>query len=334
MATSDRGPVEIRKFKLEAPFHTQNGGIIPDGWLAYKVFGSKSQSEKLALGSLKLTDKPVILYPTWFSGLIEDNEWLIGEGMALDPEYFDIIIVAMLGNGQSSSPSNTPEPWNGPRFPRITVHDQVRAQYQLCTHLGVTKIHTVIGWSMGAGQSYQWAVSYPDMVQRCIPFCGSAKTSDHNITFLRSLESALQLDPVFNRGWYSTPPQEGLRAFARIYSAWGFSQSFYREKLYVKMGFPTLDSFLVGFWEDLFLKKDANNLLSMLFTWIHGDISASPTFEGDYEKALKSIKAKTLIMPSATDLYFPPEDNQLEGNHIMNCEVKVIPSIWGHFAGG
>lgn len=80
----------------------------------------------------------------------------------------------------------------------------------------------------------------------CIPFCGSAKTSEHNITFLRSLECTLQLDPVFNRGWYSSPPQEGLRAFARIYSAWGFSQSFYREKLYVRMGFPTLDSFLIG----------------------------------------------------------------------------------------
>ncbi|KAH9812130.1 Alpha/Beta hydrolase protein [Melampsora americana] len=233
--------------------------------------------------------------------------------MALDPDRFYIVVVAMLGNGQSSSPSNT---------------------HQLCNHLQIKKLHTVIGWSMGAGQSYQWAVSYPEMVERCIPFCGSAKTAEHNITFLRSLESTLQLDPVFNRGWYDVPPQEGLRAFARIYSAWGFSQSFYRERLYIKMGFPTLESFLIGFWEDLFLKKDANNLLSMLFTWINGDISASPAFSGDFEKSLKSIKAKTLILPSQTDLYFPPEDNHHEASHILDCEIKVIPSIWGHFAGG
>src|SRR2546423_6537576 len=117
----------------------------------------------------------------------------------------------MLGNGLSSSPSNTPPPYNGPRFPDVRVQDNVRAQHKLVTeHFGIERLVAVTGWSMGAGQTCQWAVSYPEMVPRILPFCGSARTSRHNIVFLEGGKGALTADAARKHGWYDEQPRPGL----------------------------------------------------------------------------------------------------------------------------
>jgi homoserine O-acetyltransferase len=122
---------------------------------------------------------------------------------------------------------------------------------------------------------------------------------------------------------------------ARVYAGWGFSQAFYREQLDIKeLGYSSLEDFLVAFWEGFFLAKDANNLLAMLWTWQHGDISANEVYNGDFEKALAAIKARAVVMPGHTDLYFPPEDNEYEVSKMPNAVCRRFPSIWGHFAGG
>ena len=100
----------------------QRGATIRDCKLAYKTFGKLNTAKSNA-----------IVYPTWYSGQHYDNEWLVGAGMALDPAEYFIIIPNMLGNGLSSSPSNTPEPYNGPRFPDVTACDNVRVQHKLVT---------------------------------------------------------------------------------------------------------------------------------------------------------------------------------------------------------
>jgi len=302
----------------------QCGLMLRDAKLAYKTFGT-----------LNADKSNVIVYPTWYSGQHYDNEWLIGEGMGLDPQNYFIIIPNMMGNGLSSSPSNTPQPYDKSRFPHVTFYDNVAMQHRLVTkEFGIEKIKLVIGWSMGAGQTYQWGVSYPEMVERILPFCGSARTSIHNIVFLEAVKYAIQTDVAWNEGWYDEQPMKGLRAVGRVYSGWGLSQAFYREKLYIPMGYPSLEDFLIGFWEGFFLRKDANNLLAMLWTWQNGNIGNTPGFDGDFEKALASIKAKAIVMPGQTDLYFPPEDNEYEVKHMPNAEFVAIPSIWGHFAGG
>ena len=286
-------------------------------------------------GSLNSDKSNVIVYPTWYSGQHPDNEWLIGEGMALDPQQYFIIIPNLFGNGLSSSPSNTPPPYNQARFPAITFYDNVAVQHRLVIEkFGIEKIALVVGWSMGAGQTYQWGVSYPEMVERIFPFCGSAKTSLHNIVFLEGVKVAIQTDAAWEGGWYKEQPNKGLRAVGRVYAGWGLSQAFYREKLYLQQGYSSLEDFLVAFWEGFFLRKDANNLLAMLWTWQNGNIGNTPGFDGDFEKALGAVKAKAIVMPGQTDLYFPPEDNEYEVKFMPNAEFRVIPSIWGHFAGG
>ncbi|MDI6837323.1 MAG: alpha/beta fold hydrolase [Rhizobiaceae bacterium] len=316
--------IDYEIFEL-GDFALQNGAILREAKLAYKTFGSLNAERDNA-----------IIYPTWYSGQHYDNEWLVGRGMALDPDRYFIIIPNMFGNGLSSSPSNTPEPYNAARFPRVTAYDNVRAQHRLVTeHLGISHLRMATGWSMGALQTFHWGAMYPDMVDLLAPFCGSAKCSRHNFVFLEGVKAALTADDAFCNGWYTEKPQKGLRAAARVYAGWGFSQSFYREELDLKtLGYASLEDFLISFWEGFFLPKDPNNLLAMLWTWQHGDISANELYNGDYKAALGAIKAKTYVMPGETDLYFPTEDSQNEVASMPNARFVPIPSIWGHFAGG
>ena len=318
-ARDDYEIYEIPDFTLEC------GVTLRPARVAYKTYGTLNADKSNA-----------IVYPTWYSGRYWENEWLIGEDMALNPAEWFIIVPNMLGNGLSSSPSNTPQPHDRVRFPRINVRDNVESQYRLVTeHFGIERLALVLGWSMGAGQTYQWAVSHPEMVPRALPFCGSSRTSPHNIVFLEGVKGALIADGTFRGGWYAEQPVTGLRAAARVYAGWGFSQAFYWDEVWREMGYTSLEDFLVGFWEGFFLDgRDANNLLCMLDTWQQGNVGATAGFDGDLRKALGAIKAKTIVMPAEKDLYFPPEDERWAAQFIPNAELRVIPGVWGHFAGG
>ena len=307
----------LNDFKLES------NQTLKNAFIAYKTMGNMSN--------------PCIVYPTWYSGTHLDNYWLIGENMTLDPLKYFIVIPNMFCNGVSSSPSNQPPPYNGSHFPKISLYDNVVAQHKLVTeHLKIKRIHCVLGWSMGAQQTYQWGVLYSDMIDCIIPFCGSAKTSIHNYVFLEGPKSALLADIEYKNGEYkdSLDVQKGLRAFGRVYAGWGMSQTFYRERVYEQLGYNCVEDFLVGFWEGYFLQKDPNNLLSMLWTWQNGDVSNNKVFNGDFELALKAIKCPVLVMPGSCDLYFPKEDNIAEVKLINKGKLKVIESVWGHWAGG
>jgi homoserine O-acetyltransferase/O-succinyltransferase len=184
MAREDHERFELGDFELE------EGVTLRGAFLAYKTFGQLNAAKDNA-----------VVYPTWYSGRHWENEWLVGDGMALDPVRYFIIIPNMLGNGMSSSPSNTPPPYDRARFPHINVRDNVRAQHRLVTErFGIERLAAVTGWSMGAGQTYQWAVSYPEMVPRILPFCGSARTSPHNFVFLEGVKAALTADGTFAGG--------------------------------------------------------------------------------------------------------------------------------------
>jgi hypothetical protein len=101
------------------------------------------------------------------------------------------------------------------------------------------------------------------MVQRACPFCGSSKTSEHNVVFLEGVKAALTADDAFKGGWYDdmSEVQKGIRAAVRAYAGWGFSQAFYWDEVYKELGFSSLEDFLVGFWEGFFLSnRDPNKV--------------------------------------------------------------------------
>lgn len=237
----------------------------------------------------------------------------------------------MFGNGFSSSPSNTKNLQDGPRFPNVSLWDNIACQYKLLTEsLGVNRIALVAGWSMAGCQAYQWAAQYPDFVDAILPFCASAKTSPHNFVFLEGVKAALCADQNWNNGEYISPPIDGLKAFARVYAGWAFSQTFYRESLFKKIGYETIEDLLVDWENDHIENWDANNLLTKLATWQSSDISVGPLYNGNFILALKSIKAKTILMPCTQDLYFPPKDNFIEARYIMNAEIRPFDSPLGH----
>lgn len=301
----------------------QSGRQLPNAFLAYKTYGS-----------LNADKSNVIVYPTWFAGCHTDNEWLIGPGKALDPNNNFIIVPNMLGNGLSSSPSNTAPPFDGANFPLVTIDDNVQLQKRLITEkFGITKIALVVGWSLGALQTFQWGRSYPDMVERIAPFGGPAKTRPHAQAVFEGLIAALQGDSNWEGGFYTSPPTTGLSAMGRVYAPWGFSQAYYLEELYKSQGYMTLQSYLEDYWDRVFLSFDANDLVAMLRTGINGDISANDEDQGNFEQALGRITARALIMPGSSDLFFPPQDSEYEARNMPNAIFQPIESKWGHCFG-
>jgi len=286
-------------------------------------------------GILNADKSNLVLFPTRFSGRHGDNEYLIGEGMALDPRRYFIVVPNLFGNGVSSSPSNTPSPLDRARFPKVTIYDNVLVQRRLLAELfGVDRLALAVGWSMGAQQAYQWAALWPDQVERLLAICGSTRCSPHNFVFLDGMRAALTADAAWRGGWYDEPPAVGLRAIARAWAGWGLSQEFYRRHMYREMGFATVEDFLINWWEGLFRQRDANNLLALIWTWQHADIAANDIYKGDFERALGAIEARAIVMPCRTDLYFPPEDSAYEVRHMKQAELRIIDSVWGHYAGG
>jgi homoserine O-acetyltransferase/O-succinyltransferase len=299
----------------------QHGGALPHAQLTYTTYGTLAPDGANA-----------VLFPTWFTGQHPQVEWMIGPHRALDPNKYFIVVVNILGNGQSSSPSNTAPPFDRMRFPHASILDNVMLQRRLLWEvLGVRRLALVVGRSMGAQLAFQWGSYYADDVERILPICGSAATSAHNYVFLAAVKAALTNDPAWQGGAYNLPPFQGLRMLRLIYDGWVLSQSFYRAGLHLRLGFNSTREYLDR--PDTGPARDANDLLAQLWTWQHADISANDRFRGDFPAALRAITARALVMPCRHDLYFPPEDSAIEVSHMPSAELRVIESVWGHRAG-
>ena len=297
-----------------------SGKILKSAKLAYKTYGTLNKNAD-----------NVIVLPTFYTGTHKRNEGFIGSDRAINPNKYFIVSINMFGNGLSSSPSNSQAPFDGPRFPRITLWDNISCQHKLLTQkLKIKKIALVTGWSMAGCQAYQWAAQFPDIVKSILPFCASAKTSIHNHVFLEGVKAALIADKNWNKGDYKSPPVSGLKAFGRVYAGWAFSQDFFRKELYKAIGFETVEDLLKD-WENDHVKNwDANNLLAKIDTWQTSDISVGPIYNNNFKKALKSIRARSILMPCNQDLYFRTEDNKIEASYISNVSLRPYDSPFGH----
>ena len=297
---------------------------VPDAKLVYGTYGH-----------LNARKDNGILLPSHYMADHHGYEWLIGPGLALDTTRYFLIATELFGNGHSSSPSNTAEPFHGPRFPIATIRDNVDAVHRmLLEDLNLTHLRAIIGFSMGAQQAFQWAVSYPDFSDCIVATAGTARTWPHGIVRLEAEIGAITSDPAFKAGDYTEQPVNGIDQFALVWAGWLFSQEWWRKELW-RDGSPptwTLDSMIVQLEKEFREGADANNLILQARTWERHDVGATPGL-GSTEKALRSIKVPLLYMPSATDLYFPVEDARYEAGFIPKVTLTPIPSLWGHTAG-
>ncbi len=296
----------------------QSGEVLRDARLAWKSYGTLSPARD-----------NVIVYPTSYSATHDDQEWLIKPDGILDPTRWFILAPDMFANGLSSSPSSSDD------YPAlVTTADNVRAQRRLLRErFGVDRVACAYGFSMGAQQAYHWAALYPDAVERAIIVCGSARTAVHNRVFLRALLATLEAAPEHRGGGrFSAEPEAALRAFARIYAGWAMSQDWYRTGLHLATA-SDLDDFLDREWAPGFTACHAADLYAQARTWEASDISANELYDHDLDRALRAIKARVLLMPGSTDLYFRVADNEAELAALRHAELRPIPLIWGHRAG-
>ena len=313
---------QVREFQVPE-LALSGGGSLPGARLVYHQ-----------IGRLNAPKDNLVLLPTYYGGAASGNHPLVGGDSPLDPERYCIVIPAMLGAGESSSPSNTGGAAGGGDFPAVSLYDNVALQKRLVDEVfGGANLALVMGWSMGGMQALQWASAFPARVRAVVASCCTAQCSPHNWLFLEGVKAALTADPAYQGGHYTRPPEAGLRAFARVYAGWAYSQAFFRHRSYPALGFGSIDE-LLQFWEQDHLTQDANDLLTVLGTWQRGDISDCPDTSGDLGRALARITMPTRILPCATDLYFTVADARREAAAMPGARLDIIDSDWGHIAGG
>ena len=306
-------------------FKTESGVTLPKARIVYGVYGHLNAARDNA-----------ILLPSHYMATYHGYEWLIGPGKALDTTKYYLVATELFGNGRSSSPSNTPAPYHGTQFPVMTIRDNVQAVHQLLIQsLKINHLRAVIGFSMGAQQAFQWAVSYPAFADRIVATAGTAKNYPHGVVRLEGQIAALTTDAAFMDGNYTSPPKKGLEAFAVVWTGWLFSQEWWRRELWRERAKPstTFDQVLTNYRTHFIDGADANDLILQMRTWERHDVSTTPGQSGNIEQTLRTIQVPILYMPSQTDLYFPIGDATYEAGFIPKVSLMPIPSLWGHTAG-
>ncbi len=284
------------------------------------------------LGRLNAAKDNAILVTTWYSGnhgVMRDTD--VGPGRALDPDEWFIVLVNQIGSGLGTSPHSLAGPYGQGSFPRVRIGDDVVAQERLLReHLGVEELALVFGGSMGAQQTYEWAVRFPDRVKRAAPLAGTARSMQHCINWSQTLVETLEGDPGWAGGYYRTPEdvRAGLQRHAGLFALYVLSNRFWTEEHWRALGFNSPHDFRVGFLEGYFAPMDANALLWLAWKWQHGDVSRHTG--GDLAAALGRITARTTIMPISTDLFFPVEDVAAEQALVPGSTLRIIEDVHGH----
>jgi homoserine O-acetyltransferase len=274
-------------------------------------------------GNLNAQRSNAVLFPSWFSGTSANLADSVGPQGLVDPARYFVIAVDAIGDGVSSSPSNSSTQL-GPDFPAFTIHDMVNTEYRLATEtLGLEHLHAVMGISMGGQQTFEWMVDYPDFIDVAIPIVGSPRPNSRDLLLYRTDEEAVKADPAWRNGRYSQPPSAALAEliwqlnlttpenFARTHSP----EAFDRED---------------ANWRDHgILPFDANDWIAQLDAIQHLDVAHG----GTLEDAAKRVKAKVLVVSSAQDHMVNPQP-ALDFARMIGAQTIVLQGDCGHIATG
>ena len=307
----------------------EEGGTIEDCQLAVATFGTLNEAKDNA-----------ILIVTWFSGTHQIfRDVYVGPDHALNPDRYFIVAINQIGSGLSTSPHNAPADIAMSKFPKVTIGDDVVAQERLLReHFGIETLQLVVGGSMGAQQTYEWAVRFPDKVLRAAPIAGTAQVTPHDTIYIQTLMDAITSDPGWNGGDYTSHEQvaAGLKRHADLWAAMGLSTEWWKQEGWSAPGwnpdqpFRSKEQFL-GFLETLIWGvMDPDDLLCMAWKWQHGDVARHTG--GDLAAALGRVTARTFVLPISEDMCFPPRDCAAEQKLVPGSELRVLDDLAGHLA--
>ena len=299
----------------------ESGEVIKDFAISYVTHGTLNAKKSNA-----------VLMVTAISGNHHRIDFLIGPGKALDTTKYFVIATDAIGNGLTTSPSTSAAQ---PRmqFPKFTMRDMVESQRRLLQHLGIARVVAVIGPSMGGMQTLQWGVSHPDVMDALIAMVPLARTPAWTVAVLEASRKAIMLDPAWNQGNYTSPPEHGIRLWRDVLFLAARTPEIYRDQFQSSLDvLPWLQA-----QETALIKVfDANDWLYQTWAYERHDVGTTPGFNGDYVKALRAIKAKTLILNGVKDLLNPEFEPDDAARFIRDVRVVTINpgKITGHAAAG
>jgi homoserine O-acetyltransferase len=312
---------ETAYWTTDGAFVLESGDALPQLTLAYRTWGS------LAPGC----DNAVIVCHALTGSADADVWWapLFGPGRALDPERDFIVCSNALGGcyGSSGPTSVAPDgkPW-GPRFPAITLRDQVRAQIALVCHLGIRRIRLVLGGSMGGLQALEWALLDSRRVEAVAVVAASARHSPWCIAWNEAQRMALSADPKYRDGHYdpADPPRQGLAAARAI------AMVTYRSPHSLARRFGASNG--IGHWlrhhgDALVDRFDANAYRVLLDALDSHDLARD---RGALAEVLHSLRAQVLVISISSDALYLPEEQHALAALLPNAQLKTIDSLHGH----
>ncbi len=300
-----------QQFAELGDFQLLNGQTIKNCRIGFRTYGRLNAQKSNA-----------ILFPTWFGGQSKHLGAYVGPGKLIDSTKYFIIAVDALGNGISSSPSNSRlQPGN--RFPRFTIADMVRSQHALLTqHLHINHLFAIIGGSMGGMQTFEWMVRYPNFMDKAIPYVGTPKFSGYDILEWRQ---ALNMIEIGRR--YHVHP-DSIRGMLNAFTTllvrtpqW-IANHYYPQKM---------DSVFAGFFKGEPKIFTNDNFASQVRAMLSHDISKN--FDGSLKAAAEHVKAKVLIIQVSTDHMVNPL-NALRFADYLHAKTLVLKSDCGHLGIG
>jgi homoserine O-acetyltransferase len=323
---SAHGPNDPPHQKFEmGDFKLESGEVIRDFSISYVTHGT-----------LNAERSNVILVVTAIGGNHHRLDYLIGPGRALDPSKYFVVATDAIGNGLTTSPSNS-KVQPKMRFPRFNIRDMVNSQQRLLNEkFGVTRLVTVVGASMGGMQALQWAVSYPGAMDSVVAIVPLARTPAWTTGVLEMLRQSIMADPKWNGGNYaaSDPPEQGMRLWAGWLSGVIVRTPIYQDELHPKGGEDEI-KYLKGLQDGGWKRMDAVDWIYQSWAYDQHDIGGTPGFNGDTVRALRSIRAKTLILVGSTDLLNPEYAAMQASNNIPDARYIPINDVrpMGHLSG-
>lgn len=258
-------------------------------------------------------------------------DFLIGAGRAFDPQHWLIVVADPIGNGLSTSPSNSrAQAWEA--FPRFTIRDMVAAQHRLVTEvLGIHRLAAVAGASMGGMQALQWAVSHAAVVEAAVALTPLARSPAWTIAGNAAARAALMADPAWDGQRFRAVPERGLRAWSAI-------QQVLLNRTPRGLAADFSDAAGVLAWMDALAENavrhgpHAHDCIYQSWAYDAHDLGTTPGFGGDTAAALRAIRARTLLLTPPLDLYNPVEEAEIAARCIAGARHVVIPSEQGHQA--
>jgi homoserine O-acetyltransferase len=285
-------------------------------------------------GTLNAQKSNAILMVTAISGNHHRLDFLIGPGRALDTDRYFVVATDAIGNGLTTSPSNSRAQLRM-SFPRFLIRDMVTSQHKLMTeHLGIKRVVAVVGPSMGGMQALQWGVSHPDFMDSLVALVPLARTPAWSVVVMEASRKAIMLDPAWNSGNYTAPPANGIRLWRDIL---GFLAA--RAPEMYRYQFPNQADVLpwLKAQEDAQIPLfDANDWIYQTWAYDAHDVGTTPGMNGDYVKALRAIKAKTLILAGQKDLLNPEWEPLEASRYIRDVRYVTIrpEAVTGHASAG